>query len=311
MSSATPGTPPEQPPRQRLEQPQRPRSRRASVAIAALFAGLVALLIVSGIAAVHNVTGGSALSPTEPTLGASQATLAAPATTGAPGPTSSTTPPTLPAPTTTTIPAADLVNRPIGPSGATLVPPPTPDRRSEDAPNDCFSLSDPGFQNVDCLSTGTAPGALTYLIEFEVASATAISSRSYVFRQNADGSQQVVLEALDDTGIRFVPGEIDAHITKVESSGVQEIIFGFHELGPSTPFAVDIVEEPGVVVVHQNLLQGLATVAPGQLDTWAGPPDGSATDVWTHDVIKHVAAGWRVVEEEQVNAESLPQTGFA
>ena len=290
----------------------RRRLSRGTVATAAVFAALVALLIVSGIAAVHHAAGGSGSGLTGPTLTGPLVSNPAPTTTQtSTAPTTPTTPTTLAAPTTTTIPAADLVNRPIGPTGTILVPPPSPDRRNEDAPNDCFSLGDPGYQNVDCRSTGTAAGSLTYLIEFEAASATAISSRSYVFRQNPDGSEQVVLEALDDAGTRFVAGEIDAHVTTVASAGVQEVVFGFHELGPNYPFAIDIVEEPGVVVVHQDLLQGVATVGPGRLDTWAGPPTSSTSDVWTHDVIERVTAGWRVVEEEHVPGETVPQTGFA
>ncbi len=289
------------------------RQQRRVIATAAGFACLVALLILSGIAALHHVSSGSGSGTTGATLAPPQPTVAGPGTTQAPttAPTP-TAPTTVVAPTTTTIPVADRVNRPIGAAGAVLVAPPSPDRRKEDAPNDCYSLADAGFQNVDCRSTGTAAGSLTYLIEFQPASATAISARAYVFRQNPDGSEQVVLEAFDDDGKRFVAGEIDAHVTTVASPSGQELIFGFHEQGPNFGLAMDVVEEPGVVVVHQDLSQGVATVAPGRLDTWSGPPDGSDTGTWIHDVIEKVATGWRVVEEENnVPSASIPLTGFA
>jgi hypothetical protein len=243
------------------------------------------------------------------------ATPTTPVTVAPAAPLVTTTVPARPA-VTVTVPAAPTTSAPeqvvrtLTARGAILAPPARPDRRTENPPFDCNSIGDPGWQVVDCRSTQMGTGLLTYLIELQAGTDGPPGARAYVFRQNADGTQQVMLEAADDQGTRFNNGEVDALITTGLNGPAPAIVFAFHEADPAQTLAIDIVEATGVAA-HQSVATGVATTAPGELDTWSAPSAVRPGATWTHDVIRSLNGAWQVASEDQVSKDEVPNTQFA
>jgi hypothetical protein len=243
-------------------------------------------------------------------------------------PTTSTTDTTLPPSTTTTRVTPTTAAAQIPPNwtvatgaGALLTRPPIPETRTESHPDECNSLADPGWQDVTCRSQEVDGTTFTFLVEFtyfrggkpgafDAHGSNTIAGRAYLFRQAPDGSQEVMLEAIDDAGTKFVPSEADASFADVEPNGKQDVIFTFSRQQPPGSLSMDLVELPtAVVAVHQDLNIASVVTAPGELDTYSartGAPDGP----WTHFTIERVNGAWRT-QEETITGRAVPATMFS
>jgi hypothetical protein len=265
--------------------------------MAAVVAGLVALVVVLVVNGSSGARGAAspdpnAYAPPPPGgWGGASSTTSTPVTVGAT--TVLTTPPTA-AP----LPAVD---KPVSAAGSVFAPPPTPDVRTERSPNDCRSLVDQGWQALDC-QTATGPGgAMTYLIEVNP-EPSFVATHVYVFRRTATGAEQVVLEALDDTGRRFDTSEVEGAVAPIGAGGAPVIVMGFPQLGGGLT-SVEVVTWPGVVAFHVALNGGVVASSPGQLDTWAQTGAGGA---YVHDRIVQGALGWHITGEEEVGDDDVP-----
>lgn len=259
--------------------------------MAAVVAGLLAIV------ATVVLTGGSGAGPAAPSADPFVPGTVAPTT-------STTTPATLPAPTlapTTTAAPMPAVDLPVTAAGSVFAPPPVPDVRTEDFPNDCQSLVDQGWQSLDCQTARTPGGDLTYLIEV-LPSPTFVATHAYVLRRTASGAEQVVLQALDDTGNRFDTSEVEAAVAPVGAGASPAIVMGFPRINGSLT-TVEVIAWPGVVTVHEDLNGGVVQSAPGQLDTWARTPDG----LYVHDRIKEDGSRWHIVGQATVGAAEVPR----
>jgi hypothetical protein len=282
-------------------------SRYRALLGATVSAAVIALVVLAvGI-------GAGAKTPPSPPPGGQGATLvtaaaASTSTTATVATTVTKSPPPAPpstAPRTTSPPAAPskpFNPRPVTSAGALLAPPPKPDLRNETF-LDCATLADPGWPSVDCRSGPVGSATFTYLSEFRDIGAY-VPGRVYVFRQLADGRQQVVLQAIDDNGSLFLEYGVTAVFESAEGGGVGDLLVGFQLDG--NRLALDLVGGTGTVTLHRELARGAVWPSPGQLDTWAS----SATDIWTHDTIVWASGGWRIVGEEVVNSYAVPQTPF-
>jgi hypothetical protein len=195
------------------------------------------------------------------------------------------------------------MNQPITGAGAVLAPPPTPDVRKEDAPNDCASLVDSGWESLDCKATATAPGGLTYVVE-ALPLPSYVSVRVLIFRQAPNGADELILRADDDNGSHFVTGELEAAVVPI-AGGSPVIAVGFLEDNGNV-LAMDVVEQPGVVAVHRDLPDGSVLASSNGLETWAGPAQ-PGTAPYTHDTLEDVGGSWRVVARQLVPAADVPQ----
>ena len=214
-------------------------------------------------------------------------------------------PSTIPVPT---LPPSVAVDLPIDGSGAILHPPSSPDVRVEDAPNDCASLVDSGWQSIDCKVVTIGDGGLTYLIE-ALPAPSYVATRAYIFRQRPDGSEQLVLAAEDDQGTKFESSEVEAAVAPTGPGRNPIIVIGFLG-GNSTHLAIDVVEGPGTVVVHQDLGDGLVETGIDGLDTWAGSSRPGAPP-FIHDTIRHVGSVWRIVAQQTVPSVEVPRSANA
>jgi len=272
------------------------RGRETVIGLAAVAVALVVILTV--IVAIERGPS-SAVPPAQ----------AAPSTSLAAAPSTAfgtTTQPPVPVPHSTA-PEPSVAPRPVATHalieglGSALAPPGVQDIRSEDAPNDCASLADAGWQTLDCRIAQTPEGTLTYLIE-ALADPTHISTRAYVFRQ-IGGSEQVMLRADDDAGSRFDTSELEATVAPVGPGGSPVILVAFPRVDGSVS-EIDIVDWPGVVGGDQQLIEGVVQTATGQLDTWSRQQAGSGGFV--HDTIREDAGRWYIVDEEVVPAADVP-----
>jgi hypothetical protein len=193
-----------------------------------------------------------------------------------------------------------LVDKPVSATGSALAPPPIPELRQEDAPNDCRSLVDHGWQALDCQTATTPSGSLTYLIEVNP-EPSFVATRAFVFRATANGAEQVVLQAIDDSGRRYDNSEVEAAVAPIGAGGAPEIVMGFPQIGGSLT-SVEVVQWPGVVAFHDALNGGVVQSSPGHLDTWAR----TATGGYVHDRFVQGASGWHIVGEEEVLGDDVP-----
>jgi len=214
-------------------------------------------------------------------------------------------PSTIPVPT---LPPSVAVDLPIDGSGAILHPPSSPDVRVEDAPNDCASLVDNGWQSIDCKVVTIGDGGLTYLIE-ALPAPSYVATRAYVFRQRPGGSEQLVLAAEDDQGTKFESSEVEAAVAPTSPGRTPIIVIGFLG-GNSTHLAIDVVEGPGTVVVHQDLGDGLVETGIDELQTWGGSSRPGAPP-FIHDTIRHVGSVWRIVAQQTVPSVEVPRSANA
>jgi hypothetical protein len=200
------------------------------------------------------------------------------------------------------------VNLPINGSGAIMHPPSTADIRTEDAPNDCASLIDSGWQSIDCKVVTTGEGGLTYLIE-ALPAPSYIATRAYIFRQRHDGSEQAILGAEDDNGSQFTSSEVEAAVAPTGAGQAPLIVMGFLG-GDATHLAIDVVQAPGVVVVHQDLGDGVVQTGADELQTWAGSARPGAPP-FTHDTIREIGSVWRIVAQQAVPTAAVPRSANA
>ena len=212
----------------------------------------------------------------------------------------STAPPVTGVATPTTAAQLTLVDKPVSAAGSVLAPPPAAAVRQEDAPNDCRSLVDQGWQALDCQTATTPGGSLTYLIEVNPEPAY-VATRAFVFRRAGNGGEQVVLQAIDDSGTRYDTSEVEAAVAPIGAGGAPEIVMGFPQVGGSLT-SVEVVQWPGVVAFHEALNGGVVQSSPGRLDTWAQ----TATGGFVHDRIVQGALGWHIVGEEEVLGDDVP-----
>jgi hypothetical protein len=271
--------------------------RRLLVGLGLLVAVLAAVLTI----AIVSGSGGSGTA-TPPLIGAAP-TATAPTT-----PASPVTAPVVRAttseplqPTSTTMPVVTM-NVPVTASGAVLAPPRTPDTRHEDAPNDCASLVDSGWESIDCKAATSGAGGLTYLIEV-LPMPSYVSTRALVFREAPNGAEQLVLQAEDDSGTHYLTGELEAAVVPIPG-GTPVIAVGFLKDSGSV-LAMDIVEQPGVVAAHRDLPDGAVTASPHGLETWAGPAQ-PGTGPYTHDTLEDVGGAWRIVTRQLVADDDVP-----
>jgi hypothetical protein len=154
---------------------------------------------------------------------------------------------------------------------------------------DCHSLAvgGPGW-TADCGQLGARGGAdLVWLIERRSSPA---GSRSAVLRRTGPTQWTVILAADDPGGARY--SAVSVAVADASGDGKLDIGFGFRLPDASHTLAVDLVEGPGQVVVHQSLVQGSARISSGQLNTWAAAPDSTSQVV--KQVIRYIAGAWRI-----------------
>jgi len=264
--------------------------------VVAVLAVVLTVLTVSG----GSKGAGPALTGALPTAPLITTTAPAPPSTAVTEP-HATTAPSLP--TTTSAAPTVTMNVPITSAGALLAPPTAPDTRREDAPNDCASLVDSGWESLDCKAAALGAGGLTYLIE-ALPMPSAIATRAYIFRQQPDGSYQVLLRAEDDSGTHYVASEVEAAVVPIAGSA-PVIVVGFLEDNGNL-LGMDVVSPSGVVAAHRDLPDGAVLPSANGFETWWGPtqPGGS---VYTHDTIADVGGAWRIVARQEVPGEDVPQ----
>jgi hypothetical protein len=295
------------------------RERTLLVGLAAVVGVLVVALValtVSGSgkgragAAVVPPSAASSTPPPAPSSAPPPAPSSAPppAPSSAPPPAPSSPPPTTTpasAPSTTTTSAAPItVHEPVTAAGAILTPPAAPDVRTEDAPNDCASLVDSGWESLDCRVVEPGPGGLTYLIEVLPAPAY-IATRVYIFRETPTGAEQVLLTAEDDNGSRYVASEVEADVAQTgEAQPV--LVMGFLEGSIGERLGVDVVRASGEIAAHLDLANGVVMVDPNGLETWSGPV--GASGAYTHDTLQDVGGAWWVVQQQVVASDVVPHS---
>jgi hypothetical protein len=277
--------------------------RRLLIGLGLVVAVLAVVLTVVTVSGGGNNNGARALTGPLPSAPLSSGPfptgpLLTPTTVAAPP----TTPRSLPPVTTTAAPTVAM-DVPVTGSGAILTAPGAPDVRKEDAPNDCASLVDEGWESLDCKAAAQGPGGLTYLVEVQPMP-SAIATRAYIFRERPDGSYQLVLRAEDDSGTHYVASEVEAALVPT-SSGPAVIALGFLEDNGNL-LAMDVVEPPGIVAAHRDLPDGAVLASPHGLETWSGPtqPGGN---VYTHDTLADTGGAWRIVARQLVQSTDVPQ----
>jgi hypothetical protein len=283
------------------------RQRALLIALVAAVIGLAGVLVVVGSRPRHasrlqaglngsgTSNGGGSTSPTTvelvPVLPGSVPTTAPPVT-AAPTTAAST------ATTSTTAPPA------LSGSGAVLVAPASPDHRAFVAGASCQTLVDEGWSVVGCGAIRAKGVVLTWLTESRPTGGT----RAYVFGPGGAGTEEVVLETLDDQGARFAG--VNVRIDSIAGDATQDLVVGFRNLGSGSILSVDMVQGPGVVAVHQDLSHGAARSATGQLDTWAGvvaPGDPNCCpSSFLHDTIRFLDGAWRIAVDVTVPANAVP-----
>jgi hypothetical protein len=256
----------------------------------ALVAVTLAVQTVSGAAGTDAPRGSTAVVHRVPTVDATRAKVSA----GSPTPR---------VPRTSTNPLPPMaIDQPVTGSGAMLVAPLSPDVRSEDAPGDCGSLVDRGWESLDCAVVERDVGGLTYLIEV-LPTPTYVATRTLIFRENLDRSEQVVLAAVDDGGSHDVADETEALVEPL-AGGDALIVVGFLD---GRQLALDVVQSPGVVVVHRDLHDGRVLPVAGRIETWSGSPLGAEAP-YTHETITNRGDGWRIVRRELVASDRVPHS---
>jgi hypothetical protein len=272
------------------------RGRTLLVGLAAIVAVLAVALVALTVSGGPKGRAGAATAP--PTSVPLPAASSAPTTTAAPA----TTPPTTEASTTTTNPAPVAIHQAVTAAGAILAPPASPDVRTEDAPNDCASLVDSGWQSLDCRVVEPGTGGLSYLIEVLPAPAY-IATRVYVFRETAAGAEQVLLSAEDDNGSRYVASEVEADVADT-GEGHPVLIVGFLEGSDGARLGVDVVRSSGQIAAHVDLGNGAVLVDPNGFETWSGPV--GASGAYTHDTLQDVGGSWWIVQRQLVAPDVVP-----
>jgi len=269
--------------------------RRLLVGLAALVAVLAVVLTVVTVTSGGSPKAATAATPA-PTSSAPATTAATPTTVTTP--TTAATPTTAPASSTTGAPAT-VMDVPVTAAGALLAPPAAPDVRHEDAPNDCASLVDSGWQSLDCNELQPGAGGITYLIEVNP-SPSYIATRAYVFRRAADGSQHLILQAEDDNGSRYVASEVEASVAQTGEAHPVLLVGFLSEDGNHQ--AVDIVRASGDVAAHLDLANGVVIPAPNGLQTWSATAGGP----YTHDTLRDDNGAWRIVSRTWVGPADVP-----
>ena len=262
-------------------------------------AGIVAVLVVALVAFTLSGSGkGGAAAVVPPSPVPFPSTTSPPVTTPTAPPT--TSPPTSAPATTTTISSPVALHEPVTAVGAILAPPASPDVRTEDAPNDCASLVDSGWESLDCRVVEPGPGGLSYLIEVLPAPAY-IATRVYIFRETPSGSEQVLLSAEDDNGSRYVASEVEANVA--ETGEAQPVlVMGFLQGSDGDRLGVDVVRASGEIAAHLDLANGVVMVDPNGLETWSG----SAAGPYTHDTLRDVGGSWWLVQRQPVGSDVVP-----
>lgn len=191
-------------------------------------------------------------------------------------------------PTTTSPPTTAAPQPVVTGAGAVLMAPKVAETRIMSG-SDCRSLAvgGPGW-SADCGQLGAKGGVdLVWLVERRTSPA---GTRSAVLRRTGPSQWTVILAADDPGGVRFTA--VSVAVADASGDGKLDIGFGFRLPDSADTLAVDVVEGPGQVVVHQNLAHGSARISSGQLNTWATAPDDSSQVV--KQVIRFVSGAWRV-----------------
>lgn len=211
-----------------------------------------------------------------------------------------TAPAPVPPPTTTTLP-------PVTGAGAVLEAPRSSTTRAMGA--GCASLADPGWTSSSCGTARASGGDLAWVVS---AAANNKGKRAQVWRRETAASEWVLaLEARDDAGSRFA--SVAARVVDVSGDGKEDIAFGFRGTGNAAELSIDVVEGRGAgpqVTLHRAALRGSARVPSGQLELWAGTPQGSepacCPSTYDHTTFKVVDGAWRAVARESVAASQVP-----
>lgn len=221
-----------------------------------------------------------------------------PVTSGVPIPTVPTTapapPPTAapaPVPTAGVVTAGPPV---LGPQGALLAAPGTPAPRTIDKAKGCNSAVDPGWRVVQCGALRTKGMVLLWVVE-----ARDKGLRALVVREVTPGQWAVVLSAADDDGSAW--SSVGVRAEDVSGDGQPDLAFGFHRRTADKVLAVDVVEAPGTVVLHQEVPGGVAQLAKGELALWRVLPDRAE-----HLVVRFDGTAWRLVSTTPVEKASVP-----
>lgn len=260
------------------------------VALAALAAGVAAISGSNSMVAVRVRNGGAAAD--EPSTPTTMALPTVTASTRPPEPSSTTTSPTTQPPPPTTAPPGEEVTG----EGAILVRPDLSPPRP--LVGDCTSLADEGWSTVDCDRVQAKGADLVWLVEER-----GDALRALVLRPSTAGAWAVIL-ASDEDGSRW--REISIRTPDVSGDGAPEIAVGFRQRGGSDVLALDLVEGPGRVVVHDNLNRGVARLRVLELETWeASAPE---SDTFVHAVIRFDAGAYRRATSEEVPASSVPKS---
>lgn len=275
-------------------------TRRQQIVLGAvgalLLATLVMLLVLSSDGGDEEVTAGSttttasvlATSTTTSTTALATTTLLGVTTTVPPGS-------TAPTPPGTTRPAPVVTG-----AGAVLSAIPGGEVRTLPPGVGCEGLASTGW-DPEC-GSATAKGArLVWLVETSSVPDGSTARRASVFRDLGGQRYRLELRSRPDTASRF--SEIRVQVVDVSGDGAAEIAFGFR-IAADDGLAVDLVEGPGVVVVHRSLALGRARVSPGQLDTWRAVTPGGST--YTHEVTQYHEGAWRLVGSDDVRGSDVP-----
>jgi hypothetical protein len=163
---------------------------------------------------------------------------------------------------------------------------------------DCGSLADDGWSVVACDRVAAKGVELIWLIEAQGA-----EQRGLVLRPATAGAWTVILAS----GSQAEPwNEIRVKTADVSGDGAADIGFGFRRSGTNV-LAVDLVEGPGRVVVHDNLIDGVVRVQLLRLETWERVRPGA--NPFVHATIRFDAGAYRRQgNNEQVPAGSVPNS---
>lgn len=286
-----------------------PRQRAVLIALGAVSAVLlVVTLVIAGRGPdrtdVASGGGSSTTSTSEvtdvgPTF-ALRPVTPAPPTTGVPPAANPGPPPSAAVAPTTTLPS-------VTGEGAVL-------ERARVAPSRtmgaaCSSLADPGWTSTSCGTARAAGGDLTWVIS---SGPNSRGRRAHVWRRGSSAGEWVLaLEARDDNGTRFA--SIAAKVADVSGDGKDDIAFGFRGTGNAAELAIDVVDGRGgvpEVTLHRDALRGSARVPSGELEVWAGKPQGNepacCPSTYEHSTYRFVDGAWRVVARETVPASQVP-----
>ena len=257
---------------------------------ALLLATLVTLLVVRG--DDEGDTGGQLTAGTTTSSSSSTSTSSSSSTSTSVAPSTTTVTST---PTASTAPATTVVFPVVTGQGAILRPPPTTDLRTMQG--DCRSLADEGW-SATCGLVTAKDAQLVWLVETKDAPGGRTARRALVLRRAAASAWSVMLEARDDSGLRY--DAINVRTIDLSGDGRDEVAFGFRE--SDRTLQVDVVEGPGTVVVHRGLSRGAARVSTGQLDVWRRV-DASR---YVHELIQVRDGAWRIVASSTVPASDVP-----